>query len=71
MLWVIKDTNTNEYYRRSAGASGWYSADINFARLFTSKNKAQQTINTNNHHVSYPGNRNLITKEITLNEVVL
>jgi hypothetical protein len=68
MAWVIKDINTNEYFRQRAG-NGWYSTDINHARLYSNQRMAQQTITADEHHVSYPGNRNLAVKEVQLVEL--
>jgi len=69
MAYAIKDLNTDEYYRQRLGSKGWYSFDINESRLYGNKKQAQRTIDNNDHHVSYPGNRNLIIVEIKLVEV--
>ncbi len=69
MAWVIKDTNTDEYYRQRCSTNGWYSTDINTARLFTTAKQAQQTINADGHHVTYPGWRKLVVKEVQLIEI--
>lgn len=68
MAWTIKDTNTGEYYRQRVG-DGWYSSDINHARLYSDKKQAQKTINAAGHHVTYPGNRALTVQEVQLVEV--
>ena len=67
MAWVIKDTLTNEYYRQRAG-DGWYSTDINAARIYTTKSQAEKTISEGNHHITYPGNRILNVIEIVISE---
>ena len=68
MAFVIKDISRNEYFRQRCSNS-WYSADINHARLYSNERMAKQTINTNQHHVSYPGDRVLEIKEVHLVEV--
>lgn len=68
MAWVIKDKTTDEYYRQRVG-NGWYSSDLEHARLYGSQKQAQQTINAAGHHVTYPGNRVLVTQEVRLFEV--
>lgn len=70
MAYVIKDLNTNEYYRQRLGPNGWYSSDINTSRLYGKEKQAQKTIDDNEHHVSYPGNRNSTIVEVTLIEVI-
>jgi hypothetical protein len=69
MAWVIKDLNTDEYFRQRVGPKGWYSADINNSRLYSQERMAQQTIDAGEHHVSWPGNRKLSTQEVTIVEV--
>lgn len=69
MAWIIKDTNTNEYYRQRAGRYGWYSLDINDSRLYTSAGAAQLTINQGGHHVVFPGNRMLSVAEVKIVEI--
>jgi hypothetical protein len=69
MSWIIKDTDTGEYFRQRCGPSGWYSNDINHARLYSLERMAQQTIAADEHHVSYPGNRNLAVKQVQLVEL--
>jgi len=69
MVYVIKDLNTNEYYRQKPGPKGWYSSNINHARLYSTEKIAQKTIDIGNHHVSYPGNRNLTIIEVILIEL--
>jgi len=69
MAFVIKDVSRNEYYRQRAGSNSWYSKDINHSRLFVNERVAQQTIDMNGHHVSYPGDRVLEIKEVHLVEV--
>jgi hypothetical protein len=68
MAWVIKDTSTNEYYRQRAG-DGWYSSNIEHARMFGTEKQAQKTIHDAGHHVTYPGNRSLVTQEVRIAEV--
>lgn len=69
MAYAIKDLNTNEYYRQRLGSNGWYTFDINKSRLYGNKQQAQRTIDNNDHHVSYPGSRNLMIVEIELVEI--
>lgn len=70
MAWVIKDTNgIGEYYRQRASGNGWYSYFIDDVRLFTSPHQAQKTIDAAGHHVTYPGNRNLVVQEVKIVEV--
>jgi hypothetical protein len=69
MAWAIKDATTNEYFRQRVGPKGWYGLDIDTARLYTSDKQAQKTIDAAEHHVWYPGTRNLIIKEVKLVEV--
>ena len=69
MAWVIKDTNINEYYRQRVGAMGWYGPSIDTARLYTNAEQAQRTIDVGDHHVSYPGGRNLVVKEVRMIEL--
>lgn len=68
MAWVIKDINTNEYFRQRVGKN-WYSTDINHARLYSNERMANQTIIAGEHHVSYPFNRNLVVKQVQLVEL--
>ena len=70
MAYVIKDINTNQYYRQRRGSDGWYSFDINASRLYGKEKQAQKTIDDNDHHVSFPGNRNLIPVEVLLIEAI-
>lgn len=70
MAYAIKDLNTKEYYRQRVGSDGWYSSDINTSRLYGKEKQAQKTIDDNEHHVSFPGNRNLVIVEIALVEVI-
>lgn len=69
MAYAIKDLNTNEYYRQRLGSNSWYTFDINESRLYGNKQQAQRTIDNNDHHVSYPGNRNLMVIKIKLVEI--
>lgn len=69
MAWVIKDTNSGEYYRQRSNNNGWYSYFIDDVRLFTSPHQAQKTIDAAGHHVSYPGNRSLVVQEVKVVEV--
>lgn len=69
MAYVIKDLNTEEYYRQRSGTHGWYSPDINASRLYIRGKDAQKTIDNNQHHVSFPDNRQLTVVEISLVEV--
>lgn len=64
MGFVIVDERTGEIYQRRCGATGWYSTDPTQARIYTLRQRAEQTIRTGNHHVTYPGGRVLIVKEI-------
>jgi hypothetical protein len=68
MAWVIKDIDSGEYFRQRYSKS-WYSKDINHARLYSLERMATQTIVANEHHVSYPGNRNLVEVEVRVTEV--
>lgn len=65
MAYIIKDLDIDEYYRQRAG-NGWYSSDINNSRLFTTEEKAQETIDSAGHHVTYPGDRNLKVIEVKI-----
>ena len=69
MAWVIKDLSKNEYYRQRHASGGWYSLDINNARLYTSIKQAQVVIDSATHHVTYPYNRDLKIIEVRLVEV--
>ena len=69
MAWVIKDTTRSEYYRQSNGKEGWYSKDIVNARVYGTKEQAQRTIQSGNHHVTFPYNRSLYAVEIEMKEV--
>ena len=69
MAYVIKDSNTGEYYRQRLGSKGWYSSNIDNARLYAEEKPAHKTIADNGHHVSYPGNRNLNVVQVKLTEV--
>ena len=68
MTWVIKDVGTNEYYRRSPG-NGWYHSDLSTARFYESRVAAERTIDSGNHHVSYPGTRSLVAVEVEIREL--
>lgn len=68
MAYAIKDLNTHQYYRQRAG-DGWYSDNLDHARLFASEKAAQRTISQGNHNVTYPGDRNLCVVEVQLVEV--
>lgn len=68
MAYAIKDLDTGEYYRQRVG-DGWYSTDIDNARLYGTYKQAKKTIDAGDHHVSYPGNRKIVVVEVKLTEV--
>lgn len=59
MRYVIKDIDKNTYYQNHPTSNGWYSDNLYGAKIFLYKKGAEKTMNSNNHHVIYPGNRNL------------
>lgn len=69
MAYVIKDSNTKEYYGKRPSKTGWYSSNLEESRLYASIKAAQKTISDGEHHVSYPGNRTLVIVEVKLVEV--
>jgi hypothetical protein len=67
---LIGDLNTGEYYRQRCGPNGWYSKDIEDSRLYINQTQPIKTISDNGHHVSYPGNRQLVIVQVSIVEVV-
>lgn len=69
-MFVIRDKKSKEYYRQWCGPQGWYSPELDYARIYSLRAKAQQTIDQGNHHVTYPGNRDLeiVPVELNINE---
>lgn len=65
--YVIKDINTHNYYRESPH-KGWYSPDVGSARLYVTESSALRTIEKDDHHVSFPGNRVLEVVPVTIQE---
>ena len=65
MSFVIQDLNTSEFYRQRPG-DGWYCQDVTLARIYATKKQAMQTIAESRHNVSYPGNRKLSVRKVTI-----
>lgn len=68
-MYVIKDSNTGEYYRRSFGNSGgWFGLDKSAAKLYSSQDKAQQTIQRGGFKVTYSslGPRTLVVDSVEM-----
>jgi hypothetical protein len=63
---VIRDPSTGEIYQQRYGRNGWYDRDPTYARQYKTRERAQQTIDRGNHHVTYPG-RSPIVVEVPLN----
>ena len=69
MACVIKDLSTNEYYRQRVGPHGWYSTNISDSRVYTSAIIAKRVIDKGDHHVTFPGNRNLGIIDVKITEI--
>jgi hypothetical protein len=59
MSFVIRDIDSKALFQSRSGRNGWYDHDATYARRYKTREGAQHTIDRGNHHVSYPGNRQL------------
>lgn len=57
--YAIRDRLTGECYAKRHTKTGWYTSDMTVVRIYSSPEAAQRVIASGNHHVSYPGNRDL------------
>lgn len=66
-VFAIKDTKSRLFYQQKPRTAGWYDS-LHGARFYIERGRAERTIKGGDHHVTYPGNRNLIVVSIMLTE---
>ena len=66
-VFAIKDTKSCLFYQQKPRTAGWYDS-LHGARFYIERGRAERTIKGGDHHVTYPGNRNLIVVSIMLTE---
>lgn len=65
--YCIYDEASETYFaRRYRPGKGWYSADSADARSYKTPMAAKRVIDADDHHVSYPGNRQLVIKGLNI-----
>lgn len=65
--YCIYDQASETYFARQyRPGRGWYSPHPEDARLYKTPMAAKRVIDADGHHVSYPGNRVLVIKGLTV-----
>lgn len=59
MAFVIKDSDSGEYYRQRPGKNGYYDTDLNHVRLYGSERAAQQIADSGHYTTTFQEDRRL------------
>jgi hypothetical protein len=66
-VFAIKDTKSGLFYQQKPRTAGWYDS-LHGARFYIERGRAERTIKGGDHHVAYPGNRDLLVVPVRLSE---